>query len=57
MTAAVIPITANNGWDFCPSCTFCESETCEFCDEGDQFEESDESVHVDRTASTRELSF
>lgn len=33
-------VKANGGFDFCPSCAFCDSETCDFCDEGDQFEES-----------------
>jgi len=33
-------VKANGGFDFCPYCAFCDSETCDFCDEGDQFEES-----------------
>lgn len=34
----VIPIHSNNGWDMCQSCEFCDSDTCAFCDEGDQYE-------------------
>ena len=43
----------DNGYDFCKSCTFRETETCDFCDDGDQFEEADH----DATDSNKELAF
>jgi hypothetical protein len=32
----------SRGFDCCPECAFCETEVCDACDDGDQFEESDE---------------
>lgn len=55
MSVGRIDIKSNNGWDFCQACTFCETETCDFCDEGDQFELSDDSASTDKKVTLREL--
>lgn len=38
----VIPIKNDKGWDLCQSCEYFDSDTCAFCDFGDQYEEADQ---------------
>ena len=38
---AIHPVTADGGWIECQSCAFNSTETCDFCDEADQYEEAD----------------
>ena len=37
----VIPIVGDNGWPECQDCQFQDSDTCDFCEDADQFEPID----------------
>lgn len=43
-----IPIRSDKGFDICQDCAYIDTDTCTFCDFGDQFEESDGEGAEDR---------
>lgn len=42
----VVPIKGNNGWQECESCSLADSDTCDFCDEADQYEPADQDINL-----------
>lgn len=46
MSRTAKEVKANGGYDFCQDCLYCDSDICDVCEDGDQFDEGGENAQV-----------